>query len=153
MSGLEKRPGCHPERSEGSRCPTSQILSAAKDDSHYLQMSDLRTHWIQGESNAVGLFREVTARAYSGSRMTIERFLLGLRRMEQQGIEVSQAATSVELTPRRAVGLMLRSIIDLTNEERVAFRQVCQIHPNTPFQVSPSWRMGSVPSLVPFSAI
>src|ERR1700681_659879 len=65
VSGLEKRPGCHPERSEGSRCPTSQILSAAKDDSHYLQMSDLRTHWIQGESNAVGLFREVTARGYS----------------------------------------------------------------------------------------
>jgi hypothetical protein len=34
--------------------------------------------------------------------MTIERFLLGLRRMEQQGIKVSQEAT-VELTPRRAV--------------------------------------------------
>jgi len=66
----------------------------------------LRTRWIEGERHAVGLFREVTARGYMGSRMTIERLLLGLRRMEQQGIEVSQEATSVERTPRRAVGLM-----------------------------------------------
>jgi transposase len=61
--------------------------------------------------------------------MTIERFLLGLRRMEQQGIEVSQEATSVELTPRRTTGLMLRSGIDLAEEERMALGQVCQIHP------------------------
>lgn len=89
----------------------------------------LRARWIAGERNAVSLFREVTARGYTGSRMTIERFLLGLRRMEQQGMEVSQAATSVELTPRRAVGLMLRSGIDLTEGERMALRQVCPIHP------------------------
>jgi hypothetical protein len=60
----------------------------------------LRTRWIEGKRNTVGLFREVTAHGYTGSRMTIERFLLGLRRVEQQGIEVSQEATSVELTPR-----------------------------------------------------
>jgi transposase len=90
----------------------------------------LRTRWREGERNAVGFFRELTARGYTGSRMTIERFLLGLRRMERQGIEVSKAATSVELTPRRAVGLMLSRPLDLTNEERMALQQVCQIHPN-----------------------
>jgi transposase len=90
----------------------------------------LRTRWVEGDRNAVGLFREVTARGYSGSRMTIERFLLGLRRMEQEGIEVSLVATSVALTPRRAVGLMLRRSVDLTDEERMALRQVSQIHPN-----------------------
>lgn len=90
--------------------------------------TSLRTRWVEGDRNAVGLFREVTARGYTGSRMTIERFLLGLRRMEQQGREVSQEATSVELTPRRAVGLMLRSGIDLTEEEPTALGQVCQIH-------------------------
>ena len=89
----------------------------------------LCTRWIEGERNAVGFFRELTDRGYTGSRMTIERFLLGLRRMEQQGMEVSQAATSVELKPRRAVGLMLRSGLDLTEEEQTALRQVCQIHP------------------------
>jgi transposase len=61
--------------------------------------------------------------------MTIERFLLGLRRMEQQGIEVSTDTTSVELTPRRTVGLMLRLTSDLTNEQSIALKQVCQIHP------------------------
>lgn len=61
--------------------------------------------------------------------MTIERFLLGLRRMEQQGIEVGKAATSLELTPRRAVGLMLSRAPDLTDEERLALKQICQIHP------------------------
>ena len=106
----------------------------------------LRTRWVEGEHNAVGLFREVAAHGYTGSRMTIERFLLGLRRMEQQGIEVSHAATSIELTPRRAVGLMLRSGIDLTEEERMALQQVCQIHPdvkrlNTLFQqFAQMWR-------------
>jgi transposase len=99
----------------------------------------LRARWAEGERNAVGLFREVTFRGYPGSRMTIERFLLGLRRMEQQGIEVSKAATSLELTPRRAVGLMLSRAIDLTEEESMALKQVCQIHPqvhhlNTLFQ-------------------
>jgi hypothetical protein len=52
----------------------------------------LRTRWVEGESNGVGLFREVTACGYMGSRMTIERFLQGRRRMEQEGMEVSQAA-------------------------------------------------------------
>jgi len=82
----------------------------------------------EGERNAVGLFGELRARGYTGSRMTVERFLLGLRRMEQQGIEVSKTATSVQLTPRRAVGLMLSRSTDLTEEERVALGQVCQIH-------------------------
>jgi transposase len=99
----------------------------------------LRTRWTDGERNAVGLYREVTARGYTGSRMTIERFLLGLRRMERQGIEVSQAASSIELTPRRAVGLMLRCAVDLSEDEQMALRQLCQIHPqvnrlNTLFQ-------------------
>ena len=33
----------------------------------------LRARWREGERNAVGLFREVTAGGYTGSRMTIER--------------------------------------------------------------------------------
>jgi transposase len=89
----------------------------------------VRTRWAEGERNAMGLFRELTARGYGGSRMTIERFLLGLRRMEQEGIQVSKTATSVQLTPRRAVGLMLSRATDLTEEERMALEQVCQIHP------------------------
>jgi transposase len=90
----------------------------------------LRTRFLQGERNAVGLFREVAARGYTGSRMSVERFLLGLRRMKREGIEARAATTSVELTPRRAVGLMLRRPVDLTAEENVALRQLCQLHPH-----------------------
>src|SRR6266702_7990548 len=39
VSGLECCPACHPERSEGSLCPSSQILRFAQDDRHSLQMS------------------------------------------------------------------------------------------------------------------
>src|SRR5881227_1315510 len=39
VSGFESCPDCHPERSEGSLRPSSQILRCAQDDRHYLQMS------------------------------------------------------------------------------------------------------------------
>ena len=49
--------------------------------------------------------------------------------MEQQGLEISQGATTKEMTPYRAVGLMLRRD-ELTAEEKVAIDQVCQLHPH-----------------------
>lgn len=62
--------------------------------------------------------------------MTVERFLQALRLMEQQGLAVSKAATTAEMTPRRAVGLMLRRGETLSEEERLALTQVCQLHPH-----------------------
>ena len=41
VSGLERCPGCHPERSEGSGSPAEEILRCAQDDRPYLQMSGL----------------------------------------------------------------------------------------------------------------
>ena len=41
--------------------------------------------------------------------MTVERFLLGLHAMKQQGMEIIPSVTTQEMTPSRAVGLMLRS--------------------------------------------
>jgi transposase len=90
----------------------------------------LRTRWIEGARNGQGLWRELTAWGYSGSRMTVERFLLGLRQMMRQGLPISTAATTREITPRRAVGLMLRRCDDLTEEEALALRQICQLHPH-----------------------
>jgi hypothetical protein len=63
--------------------------------------------------------------------MTVERFLQGLRALEQQGVPIgSITPTTVELTPRRAIGLMLRRYEDLTEEETAALKQVCQAHPH-----------------------
>src|SRR5436309_11286242 len=39
VSGLERGQACHPERSEGSLRPASQILRCAQDDMPSLQMS------------------------------------------------------------------------------------------------------------------
>src|SRR5438105_14305010 len=39
VSGLEKGPACHPERSEGSGSPYTEILRFARDDRLYLQIS------------------------------------------------------------------------------------------------------------------
>ena len=69
-------------------------------------------------------------RGYTGSRMTVERFLLGLRAMEQQGVEITATASTQEMTPRRAVGLMLRRSIKLTPEEKMTLQQICHIHPD-----------------------
>jgi transposase len=89
----------------------------------------LKTRFLAGERNGVGLFREIAARGYTGSRMTVERFLLGLRAMEQQGMEITSSATTQEMTPNRAVGLMLRRT-DLTPEEKMTLQQICHIHPD-----------------------
>src|SRR5258708_28368520 len=37
---LERCPGCHPERSEGSLRPANQTRRCAQGDRHYLQMSN-----------------------------------------------------------------------------------------------------------------
>jgi hypothetical protein len=61
--------------------------------------------------------------------MTVERFLLGLRAMERQGREITPDTSSQEMTPSRAVGLMLRRSTDLTSEEQRTLHQICQLHP------------------------
>jgi hypothetical protein len=54
--------------------------------------------WGEGARNEISLWRELRARGYIGSRMTVERFLFGLHAMEQQGLKSSQAATTAEIT-------------------------------------------------------
>jgi hypothetical protein len=34
----------------------------------------LRTRFLEGENNVLGLFHEIQARGYTGSRMTVQRF-------------------------------------------------------------------------------
>jgi hypothetical protein len=65
--------------------------------------------------------------------MTGERFLLGLRALEQQGLQMTPTASTQETTPSRAVGLMLRRSDDLTSEAQMARTQICQIHPHVAY--------------------
>jgi hypothetical protein len=58
------------------------------------------------------------------------RFLLGLRAMKQQGLEITPTASTQEMTPIRVVGLMLRRSTDLTPEEKATLKQIGQLHPH-----------------------
>src|SRR5438128_12408552 len=53
VSGLERCPACHPERSEGSRSLDEEILRCAQDDSPYLQMSKAGAHFLTRDSHKV----------------------------------------------------------------------------------------------------
>src|ERR1700694_2523875 len=59
MSGLEKRPGCHPERSEGSGSSGTEILRCAQDDSH-LQVRVQRVHHQRSQRSFAALRMTVT---------------------------------------------------------------------------------------------
>ena len=90
----------------------------------------LATRWQTGERNGVGLYREIVAQGYTGSRMTVERFLLGLRDLERQGHLPAVLSAPVEMTPHRAVGLLLKRAEERTEEETQALLRVDQIHPD-----------------------
>jgi len=90
----------------------------------------LLTRWHAGERNGVGLYRDIVAQGYTGSRMTVERFLLGLRDLEQQGHLPVRLSAPVEMTPHRAVGLLLKRAEERTEEETQALLRVAQIHPD-----------------------
>ncbi len=62
--------------------------------------------------------------------MTVERFLLGLRNLEQQGQLPAVLSAVVEMTPHRAVGLLLKRTEERTQEETQALMRVGQIHPD-----------------------
>jgi transposase len=90
----------------------------------------LSARWQAGERNGVGLYRKLVSQGYTGSRMTVERFLLGLRDLEKQGQLPAVLSAVVEMTPHRAVGLLLKHTEERTQEETQALLRVGQIHPD-----------------------
>lgn len=58
--------------------------------------------WQEGYHNVVGLYREIQAQGYSGSHMPVQRYLLALRGLQEQGITLTKGGRTVEITPRRA---------------------------------------------------
>jgi transposase len=90
----------------------------------------LRARYQEGYRNELGLWREITAQGFAGTRMTVVRFVLGLRQLEQQGMTPPPTSQTTELTPRRLVGLLLQHQKDLTQQEVQALAQARQLHPD-----------------------
>jgi transposase len=88
----------------------------------------LRARYQEGYHNELGLWREIVAQGFTGTRMTVVRFILGLRQLEQQGIVPPLTSQTTELTPRRLVGLLLQYPKDLTQGEMQALKQAKQLH-------------------------
>ena len=73
MSGLERCPACHPERSERSLRPSRQILRCAQDDRPSLQMPSKSLSRLQfaSEGAILSLDQQVKAEMLDISLMLL----------------------------------------------------------------------------------
>jgi transposase len=88
----------------------------------------LRARYLEGYHNELGLWKEIQGKGFTGSRMAVVRYILGLRQQEQQGVEFAKAGQTTALTPGHLVSLLLRRTEDLTEEEQQAIKQAVQCH-------------------------
>jgi transposase len=110
----------------------------------------LRERWQQGERNGLGLWREVKARGYPGTSRNVSRLLTYWRQQERQerqeqqereahptpaenGLGGSAAPTDSSprrgITPREAVGLLLRPLDDMTSEQQAMRAEISRLDP------------------------
>jgi transposase len=98
----------------------------------------LRERWAQGYHNALGLWREIQGRGFTGTSRTVSRFVTYLRQQEREQERRQEHGPEEEgqadrdrrgLSVREAVGLLLRHHDDLTVEQQVTRTRVCQAHP------------------------
>jgi|SRR5579884_3347502 transposase len=61
--------------------------------------------------------------------MPVQRYLLALRGLQEQGMSLTKGVRTVEMTPRRAIVLMVQRREELTEAQRSALEEVCQLHP------------------------
>lgn len=88
----------------------------------------LLERWKQGYRNGLGLWREIVALGYAGSRGNVSRFVAHLRHEERAGEVLPQPG--VGLTPRQAMGLVLIRPEDVSRQQRVAIDQLKALHPD-----------------------
>lgn len=89
----------------------------------------LRARWKEGCKNGRGLYREIRAHGYPGSRTQVAVFVAQLRREENDGKPQHTPPVSGEpLTPHRASMLLLRRPERHTEAESMALAQLQDAH-------------------------
>jgi transposase len=93
----------------------------------------LLQRWEEGCHNGVGLYREIAAQGFRGSRIHVARFVAQLRR--DQDADPTRAASttrvpSAGLTPRDATWLVIRPVQERTPAEQTALDQLTQLVPD-----------------------
>ncbi|GHO80176.1 hypothetical protein KSD_79470 [Ktedonobacter sp. SOSP1-85] len=78
----------------------------------------LRARYQEGYRNELGLWREIVAQGFTGTRMTVVRYVLGLCQLEQQGVfslPYPRQLNSLQVVC--FIGLLLRHDEELSQEE------------------------------------
>ena len=96
--------------------PTPRPLRASQLDRYE---DDLLERWSQGERNAAQLYREISARGYSGSMSTVRAYVGHLRTTTADGSPPrSRKQRAKALSPRALRWLLTRKREDLDQEEQ-----------------------------------
>lgn len=88
----------------------------------------LRERWVRGFHNGVGLWREIIAQGYTGSRSLVAHYVAELREKGLTSEEILQP-TGGGLTPRQAKMLCIRRKEDVKEREQQARQRIRHIHP------------------------
>jgi transposase len=90
----------------------------------------LRARWKEGCKNGRGLYREIVAHGYPGSRTQVATFVARLRREENSKKSQAPSATGEPLTPHTAAMLLLRRSERCGEAEHAALAQLRDVHPD-----------------------
>jgi transposase len=91
----------------------------------------LRARWAEGCKNGRGLYREIVAHGYPGSRTQVATFVAQLRRQEQRGGKPQTPTTTVggeALTPHTASMLLMRRPERCGEAEHTTIAQLREVH-------------------------
>ena len=89
----------------------------------------LLERWRHGEHNGLGLWREIVALGYPGTRGNVARFVAHLRHLEREGAALPTLPPAPGLTPRRACGLLLARPETRSREQQAAVELLRALHP------------------------
>ncbi len=90
----------------------------------------LRARWAEGCKNGRGLYREIVAHGYPGSRTEVADFIARLRREEREGQPQAPSAAGKPLTPRTASMLLLRHPERCGEAEQATIARLREVHPD-----------------------
>ncbi len=109
-------------------CPTRKLHEWSRKRLAEPTDPYLRARWKEGCKNGRGLYREIKAHGYPGSRTQVADFVARLRREENGGKPQPSSAAGEPLTPRKASMLLLRRPERCTEAEPAALAQLRDAH-------------------------
>lgn len=98
----------------------------------------LRARWAEGCKNGRGLYREIVAHGYPGSRTQVATFVAQLRRQERAGKSQTPTTTVAgeALTPHTAAMLLMRRPERCGEAEHATIARLRGVHPDIGVAVS-----------------